>query len=87
MPSLQQQSDQLFGVGALAHRGPSPIGGLCGKCHPLSPHRTNLPREGCPGYCDTLFYGTDFQQLGVTFFMPKHLRLSVRLLWYRRRLG
>ena len=34
---------QLFGVAALAHRGLPPVGGLCGKCHWLSPHRTYMP--------------------------------------------
>ena len=37
---------QLFGVGALAHRGLPPRsgeGGLCGMCHWLSPHRTFCP--------------------------------------------
>ena len=35
--------DQLFGVGALAHRRLPPIRGLCGKCHWFSPHSTFLP--------------------------------------------
>ena len=35
---------QLFGVGALAHRGLPPCSGvLCGMCHWLSPHRTFCP--------------------------------------------
>ena len=34
---------KLFGVGALARRGLPPVGGLCGMCHWLSPHRTFLP--------------------------------------------
>ena len=37
--------DQLFGVGALAHRGSSPfIGGLCGD---HSPHRTTMTQTKC----------------------------------------
>ena len=37
--------DQLFGVGALAHRGLSPFtGGLCGD---YSPHRTTMTQTKC----------------------------------------
>ena len=37
--------DQLFGVGALAHRGLPPfIGGLCGD---HSPHRTTMTQTKC----------------------------------------
>ena len=53
---------QLFGVGALAHRGLPPVRGA-GRDVPLAfpaPHYS--AREGCPGHCGTLLYGTDFQQ-------------------------
>ena len=30
-----------------------PVGGLCGKCHWLSPHRTYMP-QGCRRHCATL---------------------------------
>ena len=49
--------------------GSPPFGGLCGKCHWLSPHRTIL---------------TDFQQIGVPF-MPKQIWFSAlrKLLRFR----
>ena len=44
--------DQLFGVGALAHRGLPPfIGGLCGD---HSPHRTTMTQTKC---CPILHFG------------------------------
>ena len=45
--------------------GSSPFGGLCGKCHWLSPAPHYSARESCPGHCGTLFYGTDFEQIDV----------------------
>ena len=45
---------QLFGVGALAHRGLSPVRGFVREV-PLAfsaPHHS--AREGCPGHCGTL---------------------------------
>ena len=76
---------QLFGVGALAHRG-LPTVRVFVREVPLAfsaPHHS--ARESCPGHCGTLFYGTDFQLIGVTFFMPKQIWFSVprRLLWFR----
>ena len=46
-PSTENNPDQLFGVGALAHRGLLPfIGGLCGD---HSPHRTTMTQtKRCP---------------------------------------
>ena len=48
---------QLFGVGALAHRGLSPVRGLV-RAKPLAYPALHLSaREGCPGHCDNLFTG------------------------------
>ena len=48
---------QLFGVGALAHRGLPPVRGLV-RAKPLAYPALHLSaREGCPGHCDTLFTG------------------------------
>ena len=46
-PSSENNRDQLFGVGAFAHRGLPPfIGGLCGD---YSPHRTTMTQtKRCP---------------------------------------
>ena len=51
--------DQLFGVGALAHRGLPPVWGLCGRAFGF-PRTAPSAREGCLGHCDTL--------TGWTFF-------------------
>ena len=62
---------QLFGVGALAHRGLLSSFGVFVRVVPLAfPALHHSAREGCPGHCDTLFYGTDFEQIGGTFFIP-----------------
>ena len=45
---------QLFGVGALAHRGLSPCSGVCAGCATGFPRTAPSAREGCPGHCDTL---------------------------------
>ena len=46
---------QLFGGRSPCASWAPPRSGVCaGMCHWLSPHRTPLPREGCPGHCDTL---------------------------------
>ena len=60
MPSSRQHSYQLFGVGALAHRGLLPfIGGLCGD---LSPHRTTMTQTKC---CPILHFGLWWLHLPV----------------------
>ena len=52
--------DQLFGVGALAHRGLPPfIGGLCGD---RSPHRTTMTQTKC---CPILHFGLWWLHLPV----------------------
>ena len=57
--SSRQHPDQLFGVGALAHRGLLNSGVCAGK--PLALLALHLSaREGCPGHCDTLTGGTLF---------------------------
>ena len=45
---------QLFGVGALAHRGLLPCSGVCAGCATGFPRTAPSAREGCPGHCDTL---------------------------------
>ena len=76
---------QLFGVGALAHRGLPSVRGFVREVPLAFPAPHHSAREGCPGHCGTMFYRTDFQQIGVTFFMPKQIWFSVprRLLWFR----
>ena len=62
--------DQLFGVGALAHRGLHPHRGVCAGS------ATGFPRTApfCPwGLSRSLRHpvdGTDFEQIGGTFFIP-----------------
>ena len=52
--------DQLFGVGALAHRRLPPRSGVCAGM-PLALLALHFSaREGCPGHCDTL----------IGFFIP-----------------
>ena len=48
---------QLFGVGALAHRGLSPVRGFVREVPLAFPALHLSAREGCPGHCDTLFTG------------------------------
>ena len=57
MPSSRQHSYQLFGVGALAHRGLPPfIGGLCGD---YSQHRTTMTQaKCCPIFCIWVMVGS-----------------------------
>ena len=58
---------QLFGVGALAHRGLSPVRGLV-RAKPLAYPALHLSaREGCPGHCDTMSTGQISSRLGVNF--------------------
>ena len=45
---------QLFGVGALAHRGLPPVRGLVWKVSLAFPAPHPSAREGCPGHCGTL---------------------------------
>ena len=42
-PDVEINLYQLFGVGALAHRGLLPVRGQCGQSHWLTPHCTFLP--------------------------------------------
>ena len=44
---------QLFGVGALAHRGLLPCPGVCAGCATGFPRTAPSASEGCPGHCDT----------------------------------
>ena len=46
--------DQLFGVGALAHRGLPPVRGFVRDVPLAFPAPHHSAREGCPGHCDTL---------------------------------
>ena len=56
-PDVEINLYQLFGVGALAHRGLPPVRGLV-RAKPLAYPALHLSaREGCPGHCDTLFTG------------------------------
>ena len=76
---------QLFGVGALAHRGlPPSRSGVCAGSATGFPRTAYSAREGCPGHCGTLFYETDFQQISVPF-MPKQIWFSAlrKLLCFR----
>ena len=54
---------QLFGVGALAHRGLPPVRRFEREVPLAFPAPHHSAREGCPGHCGTLFYGTDFEQI------------------------
>ena len=45
---------QLFGVGALAHRGLLPVKGLVWEVPLAFPAPHHSAREGCPGHCGTL---------------------------------
>ena len=58
---------QLFGVGALAHRGLPPVRGFVREVPLAFPAPHHSAREGCPGHCGTLFYGTDFEQINDLF--------------------
>ena len=49
--------DQLFGVGALVHRGLHPVRGLVREVPLAFPALHHSAREGCPGHCDTPFTG------------------------------
>ena len=46
--------DQLFGVGALAHRGLPPVRGFVREVPLAFPALHLSAREGCPCHCDTL---------------------------------
>ena len=65
---------QLFGVGAPAHRWLPPVRGFVREVPLAFPAPHHSAREGCPGHCGTLFYGTDFEQIGVTFSYPMAAR-------------
>ena len=52
---------QLFGVGALAHRGLPPRSGFVREVPLAFPAPHYSAREGCPGHCGTLFSSTDFE--------------------------
>ena len=45
---------QLFGVGALAHRGLPHVRGFVRDVPLAFPAPHHSAREGCPGHCDTL---------------------------------
>ena len=45
---------QLFGVGALAHRGLLPVRGFLREVPLAFPAPHHSAREGCPGHCGTL---------------------------------
>ena len=49
--------DQLFGVGALAHRGLHTVRGFVREVLLAFTALLLSAREGCPGHCDTLFTG------------------------------
>ena len=55
--SLSLMLHQLFGVGALAHRGLPPVRGFVREVPQAFPAPHHSAREGCPGHCGTLFYG------------------------------
>ena len=45
---------QLFGVGAIAHRGLLPVRGFVREVPLAFPAPHHSAREGCPGHCGTL---------------------------------
>ena len=51
---VETDPDQLFGVGALAHRGLPPVRGLVREVPLAFPAPHLSAREGCPGHCGTL---------------------------------
>ena len=50
-------------VGALAHRGLLSVRGFVRELPLAFPAPHHSAREGCPGHCGTLFYGTDVEHL------------------------
>ena len=53
--------DQLFGVGALAHRGLLPVRGFVREKPLAFPALHLSAREGCPGRCVTLFCASSWK--------------------------
>ena len=87
---MNQTQDELDALPTLRSRSPCaswapPRWGFVREV-PLAftaPHYS--AREGCPGHCATLFYEADFQQIGVTFFMPQTdmVQCASQTTWFR----
>ena len=67
---------QLFGVGALAHRGLPPFRGFVREVPLAFPALHLSACEGCPGHCDTLTGGTFFYHLAARIFQWYQLLVS-----------
>ena len=65
MAGVNHNLDQLFGVGALAHRGLTPFtGGLCGD---LSPHHHHDPNKMLPNSAFWVMVGCSTSSMYVAF--------------------
>ena len=72
---------QLFGVGALAHRGLPPVRGFVREVLLAFPAPHYSARQGCPGHCGTLFYRADFVQINVLPLENTEARATMVELW------